>query len=795
LVKDKTHYRFNGEVLGKGRLVLAVVEHHMNKNALAYEELLARFAPTPMVSAIFLDEIAYREQQHTTTDNLNRYFIDTPLQDSKGKTFYVKNQWGKGNIDGFITLSRALGEHIDIIPDEDSEVIKLYRYHKEHSPADRVVDYAAQCRELATLDFAASDFDEAIFLERYWRSQRNGIASVGPGMFSHDDFKFLRNELVAISKKIMQDPTAETLDSIIQWAQEAKAKGHIKLVRRGVIRRFFCACRPESLSTLLNDKHLKAFVRSWNSSGYGQKIESSDNWLTLNARILHAVKMRGLEGEDPFLVNTFTYRFGEFLAGDNPAAFGEPTIAEPKAVVKLASQPSAPLNQILYGPSGTGKTYATVEAALNIIDPGFSEDIAAEGLSERASRAKLKQRFDELLKTGQIAFTTFHQSVSYEDFVEGLRAEAIDDRIAYSVEPGIFKRICQQANPNATVGRLEKAIDELKETCSEEPLSLSTATGKVFLLSYRGGKTFSCMPEASVSDRDLPANIDHVRKMVLGERPEKLYCGSYVKAIAAYLRDTYGIEPGERRTPVIAAPHVLIIDEINRGNTAQIFGELITLLEPDKRAGETEGLSAILPYSKESLSVPANLYVIGTMNTADTSLAKIDIALRRRFTFIEVMPDIALLQDIIVAGVDIGLLLKAMNQRIELLYDRDHCIGHSYFMGLSVESSIEDLAVIFESHLIPLLEEYFYDDWALIHQVLGDHLKGKHQPKFIVEKYTTTEMQQLLGANWQVHIGEPTRRWTLNLDALHEPAAYQGVYAPVEHPVAFDDSPFDEKSG
>lgn len=168
-----------------------------------------------------------------------------------------------------------------------------------------------------------------------------------------------------------------------------------------------------------------------------------------------------------------------------------------------------------------------------------------------------------------------------------------------------------------------------------------------------------------------------------------------------------------------AKPYVFIIDEINRGNVSKIFGELITLLEPNKRKGEKEQLTVRLPYSGDKFSVPTNVYVLGTMNTADRSIALMDTALRRRFDFTEVMPNPDLLGDLEVEGVSISQMLNVMNKRIELLYDREHTLGHAYFMPLKENPTIEALAGIFRSKLMPLLQEYFFDDYGKIRSVLG----------------------------------------------------------------------------
>ena len=163
--------------------------------------------------------------------------------------------------------------------------------------------------------------------------------------------------------------------------------------------------------------------------------------------------------------------------------------------------------------------------------------------------------------------------------------------------------------------------------------------------------------------------------------------------------------------------YVLIIDEINRGNIAKIFGELITLIEESKRLGNDDEATTVLPYSKKSFGVPNNLYIIGTMNTADRSIALLDTALRRRFDFVEMMPDpkhSGISKDI--QGVNCQELLEKINERIRILHDRDHQIGHTYFLDVS---DLDSLAKTFKNRIIPLLQEYFYENWEKIDLVLN----------------------------------------------------------------------------
>ncbi len=215
--------------------------------------------------------------------------------------------------------------------------------------------------------------------------------------------------------------------------------------------------------------------------------------------------------------------------------------------------------------------------------------------------------------------------------------------------------------------------------------------------------------------------------------------------------------------------YIFIIDEINRGNISKIFGELITLIEDSKRIGADEEMRARLPYSGEEFGVPNNVYLLGTMNTADRSIALIDTALRRRFKFVEMQPDVELLNGIEVEGVKIKELLDMINKRIEVLYDREHTIGHSFFMGLNNASTIADLAEVFECNVIPLLKEYFYNDFGRIAAVLGDN--GKSPFNFFDEQDNVAACLK----NSNIEVAVPTS-YKFQKDALTKPEAYKKIY-------------------
>jgi 5-methylcytosine-specific restriction enzyme B len=775
---DKTQYEYNGTVYGKGRLVLAVFGSQIQRPNETFQNLKSNLDSIPFNSQIVIDLEEYQRKYAVSDDIQKRYFINEPLVDTEGLSFYVSSQWGLGNIDGFISKARELGHTIRIIRDQGSELSRRYEQYKQEPRERWMREFSARCEPLRAQNVDSIDFSSEEFLDTYWRQGANGVCSVKPGMLSNEEFSAVKVDLPEISRKILLNPTPEMLDEVMAWADEAKAEGRLQSIKKGVIHRFFCACSPGNLSTIVSYGSLVKFVKAWNSSGWGPSIEISGNWVDLNNRLMATVRMRGFEDEDKYLVNTFVWRLKTQLLDESPSPTPKPpAISDPASPRLPQAAEVGALNQILYGPPGTGKTYNTVEAAVRIADRAFSESLAQEPLTDQDRRARLKIRFDELIESGQIAFTTFHQSFTYEDFVEGIKAESADGNIEYVIEDGIFKKICDSAAPSARKVSVDTAISDFQEKCAEEPVTMATATGKRFSVTYAGGKTFSCLPEASTTQNPLPANIDYIRQFSLGELPENVYCPSYVKAISKYLIETYGISQEGSAAQQSAQPHVLIIDEINRGNIAKIFGELITLLEPDKRQGQSDQITITLPYSKKPFSVPSNVYVIGTMNTADTSLARLDIALRRRFEFIEMMPSPELLSDVVIEGVEVSKLLETINQRIELVYDRDHMIGHSYFMHLGSESEISELAEVFRKQVLPLLEEYFFEDWETIHQVLGDNQKKDKNLRFIRERYTDNDLSHLLGADWQSN-SNLQAAWEVNEAALTNAFAYIATYAP-----------------
>ncbi|MBZ7993129.1 AAA family ATPase [Campylobacter sp. RM9333] len=372
-----------------------------------------------------------------------------------------------------------------------------------------------------------------------------------------------------------------------------------------------------------------------------------------------------------------------------------------------------PLNQILYGAPGVGKTYDTIKIALEILGEDFSTQT-----NEIDTRQAMQKKFKEYVENGQIVFITFHQSYGYEEFVEGIRPISENGEIKYVVANGIFKSLCEQAKGNTElINNFDILIETLKEKSSidlADPEKYFNIPNTKYHIQFRDGITFRIKFDGmSDKHKDYPVNIESIKELYKNPKYQ-LYNSAYAKVIIDYLK-TLGLKEYVENS--IKKPYIIIIDEINRGNISKIFGELITLIEPSKRLGNTEELEVVLPYSKESFGVPNNVYIIGTMNTADKSITTLDTALRRRFEFKKMMPNSFLLNSNC-DGINLQELLNKMNERIECLIGDEKLIGHSYFMGIN---KIDELKVVFRNKILPLLEEYFYNDYSQIKSVLNDN--------------------------------------------------------------------------
>jgi len=413
-------------------------------------------------------------------------------------------------------------------------------------------------------------------------------------------------------------------------------------------------------------------------------------------------------------------------------------------------------NLILYGPPGTGKTYNSKNYAVAICEGVSVEDVMKEEYKD------VLKRYDDYVSSGRIVFTTFHQSYGYEEFIEGLFPELDKNtnQIIYKIKDGTFKEFC---NVNNSSVDFETAWSNLTKDVEEQKLKWGDVIGTA---------------EDQTKDRLLVLNSNGNIIIPYGsgipftkESAFKYYNGENVEyASRQGIRYIYEYFARKYYSNLNVGPKVFIIDEINRGNISKIFGELITLIEESKRAGEKEEMNAILPYSKESFSVPNNVHIIGTMNTADRSIALMDTALRRRFSFIEMMPDTSKINVEEVEGLNIKLLLKTINERINVLYDREHTIGHAYFIS-EEQMKLENLANIFRNKIIPLLQEYFYEDYEKIRWVLGDDDKTDESLEFFLK---IKNERNIFKGNIDMNI-VPEFRYEINEEAFYNIESYKQI--------------------
>lgn len=478
-------------------------------------------------------------------------------------------------------------------------------------------------------------------------------------------------------------------------------------------------------------------------------------------------------------------------------------------------------NTILYGPPGTGKTYGTAVYAAAIIEKKAIEEVKAEPYDE------VFARYNKYKEDGLVAFTTFHQSYGYEEFIEGIKPVIGDgsEGIGYTIEDGVFKAFCEGAKmPDNKIvdhnAKIWKVVLQSGNLVSSNTVKFECFNkGKIMydwktkeehagtyafsqiahfqekvnvgdiVVTYAGSGTdidaIGIVTGDAEYDEKKPSfrwsrsvewlEINRVRN-IKELNGNKYFDNDQLQnlkrvSIAELLKlvEPQSFTPNDKN-------YVFIIDEINRGNISKIFGELITLIEDTKRAGMDEAASAVLPYSEQPFSVPSNIYILGTMNTADRSIALMDTALRRRFEFIEMMPDANVLRAIgadKVEDLDVAAMLEKINERITFLYDREHTIGHAFFTKLAKKPTVDTLKSIFEKSVIPLLQEYFYEDYQKIQLVLGDNGKSDDTHKFILD--TDVKVKDIFKGSVDDVIDLPEKKYTINQEAFSNIDSYKEI--------------------
>lgn len=585
---------------------------------------------------------------------------------------------------------------------------------------------------------------------RYWAIQANpDIYDIERALReTNEDTWFIDNGNVQVGDRLLiwKSKGSDDWSGIVGLAEVAEAAKPREPVHLEYFRKLL------SEEGLRRERFLLRFVRSNKLPIHKEDLKGSLRELTV---------ARGLQGN---VFKVTPEQWNALMEAIN----GWPSIIEapPEAPMPMHNIP--PLNQILYGPPGTGKTFATIRRAVEIADPEFTGAI----------HTNYKDRYDELRGEGRIEFVTFHQSYGYEDFVEGIRPVMDDESplAHFRVDAGVLKRVALRAMENALEpaspvapfhgggwDATSTSLPSFSQAWHALLAEVEANPGKIF-----PGKKAKYRFEVTEHDGLLMQNDDNLntRPQTLGfnlandwfdafkrgdtQSAKRIAGSGHYPARALVFKeleriaqtwtdkrtgatqemgDADGIEEiddvsvrdflwnGSRsgfRLKRNAPRYVLIIDEINRGNVSKVLGELITLLEDDKRIGAENALTVTLPYSRELFGLPTNLHVLGTMNTADKSIALVDVALRRRFEFEELPPRFDVCPDL-TSGM--RTVLECLNRRIALRLDRDHRIGHAFFMRVSDKSSFD---AVFRRKIVPLLQEYFFNDWEGLRYVLGE---------------------------------------------------------------------------
>lgn len=724
-MKTIKKYDFDGQQLGVGRLILAIMKKYVEENNPTFEQLKNDFKEVEEYRTkskpLYITHEDLEEVKRQTSYNKKRFFesSDESLQLSDHTLIYVSNQWsGKGvrsiSTDKFIEFVNSKFDYgiTDVV--EHKSINDLYNDYLKKPNKGWIAAYERFSAEVEqNLDSDASNY-ETDFIEKLWKSESNGIASAKPGTLSNDEYKNLLDDLPEITALIFKDPTPNTLEEIYKWAGEAKKEGKFNTVKRGVIHRVFAAADPKKYNTILNVDGLRAFTKYLNDA-FDLGINVSWNWAELNQVVTEKIKSKVDKPENELVFNTFIWWLFEKLKkeSDDESLYIDEDETDPSMATEQNQAEQKAVNLIYYGPPGTGKTY-TLQKLLK-------EQYTETGTSEEPE-VWLNNQLSELswFEVITLILLDIDEQVSVTDI---LNHEYFTTKLALN---GRTTNIRQTAWA-ALQAHAIKESETIKYEKRTEPLFFDKTQDSKWFIENRDHDLLVIYKEQLNELKAGPPVEDEIKRFEFVTFHQSYGYEEFIEGLRPVTNDdgdiSYIVKPGilkrlcKRAEADPNHQYALVIDEINRGNISKIFGELISLIEIDKRAGEEHSLTVTLPYSNLPFSVPSNLDIIGTMNTADRSLTHIDIALRRRFEFKELRTDYALLKSD-VDGIDVRKLLFTINKRIELLLDREHIIGHALLMNVS---NLADLKQVFITNIMPLLEEYFFEDWDKIKKVFNDN--------------------------------------------------------------------------
>lgn len=618
------------------------------------------------------------------------------------------------------------------------------------------------------------------FVKQAWSAQNFGPASVAQGVVPSKEFSALEDLLTKITRMIIDDPSPATLTKAFSMFERARANGHISWTPWAITQRLMAAAAPRRYSSVVAKSYFRP-LHDWLRTVHHLNIppNTEHNWAVKDSAMRAELIRLGLPDADPFLLNAFVWELAYRYVPKEKATVGPGTDAEAdgendSAPAGNVDFPPA-LNTMYYGPPGTGKTHV----ALQILKAHFTSQ----------GKEVTREEWEESLVRDML----------WRDVI----AAALSDLGGQSAVPALrqhpliaakFRIMSGNKSSRARLwGNLQTHSSPDSKTVNYTNKRLPTLFDKL----ADGASTWTLLPDWAEESADAPALLEHYKagQPALTADEPRFVCVTFhqsysyedfVEGIRPVLGDeenegdlSYVLKDGVFKQLCAAArrdadrPWALFIDECNRGNIAKIFGELISLIEDNKREGAAEAMSVTLPYSGEKFSIPKNLHIIGAMNTADRSLAFLDMALRRRFAFKRIDPDPSLLPCKEIENIRLDRLLECINDRITALYDKDHCIGHAYLWNVT---NMETLRLAFLDRVIPLLEEYFFDDWEKVRLVLGDTQKatrGMGEHCFLMRKESSEHLFGGDSGNLRL-----APQWIYNTEALGNPTAYIAVYDP-----------------